>query len=134
MFTSQGKQISATVSQAFELAYRKYQEAKDIQTQFMDLKKKLKDAPPEEKEKVKKELAALEAKSLAEEERLQRAREQIKSEAEERGLQPPATRKAPSKPTIIKESVVEEPVKEPPVSQPIVDSALPNKLVSTSLL
>ena len=138
MLTSQGKQISATVSQAFELAYRKYQEAKDIQKQFMDLKKKLKNAPPEEKEKVKKELAALEAKSLAEEERLQRARDLIRSEAEERGIQPPAARKAPSKPATIKENVVEavieEPKKETPVSQLIVyNNALHNKLISTEL-
>ena len=136
LFASQGKQISATVSQAFELAYRKYQEAKDIQTQFMDLKKKLKNAPPEEKEKVKKEIAALEAKSLAEEERLQRAREQIKSEAAERGLQPPAPRKTPSKPATIKETVVEvaveKPKQEPPVSQLIINSTLPNTLISTT--
>ena len=95
LFT-QGKQISATVSQAFELAFRRFQEAKEEQQQFLELKQKLEKAPPEEKEKIKKEIASLEAKKIAEEERLHRAREQIKSEAESRARSAQATEMAPS--------------------------------------
>ena len=84
LFT-QGKQISATVSQAFELAFRRYQDAKDIRKQYLELKQKLETAPPEEKEKIQKEIASLQAKKIAEEDRLQRARDQIKSEANARG-------------------------------------------------
>ena len=102
------------MSQAFELAYRRYQETKEIQQQFMDLKKKLDKASPEEKAKIKKEIAALEAKSIAEEERLQRAREQIRSEAEERGRVAPPTKKAAApNPPAIKEKVVAAVVQEP---------------------
>lgn len=93
---AQGKQISATVSQAFELAFRRFQEAKEEQQQFLGLKQKLEKAPPEEKEKIKKEIASLEAKKIAEEERLQRAREQIRSEAESRARSAQATERAPS--------------------------------------
>lgn len=94
----QGKQISATVSQAFELAFRKYQDAKEVQKQFLELKQKLENAPPAEKEKIKKEIAALEAKKIAEEERLQRSREMIKREAESRAQSTPATQKPVSNP------------------------------------
>ena len=95
-FFTQGKQISATVSQAFELAFRKFQDAKEIQKQFLELKQKLEKASPEDKEKIKKEMASLEAKKIAEEDRLQRAREQIKSEAEARTkVEGQAPKKAP---------------------------------------
>ena len=82
--STQGKQISATVSQAFELAFRRYQDAKDIRKQYLELKQKLDKAPPEEKERIQKEIASLQAKKIAEEDRLQRARDQIKSEADAR--------------------------------------------------
>ena len=84
------------MSQAFELAFRRFQEAKEEQQQFLELKQKLEKAPPEEKEKIKKEIASLEAKKIAEEERLQRARDQIKSEAESRARSVQATESAPS--------------------------------------
>ena len=98
LFLTQGKQISATVSQAFELAFRRYQDVKDIRKQYLELKQKLEKASPEEKEKIQKEIASLQAKKIAEEDRLQRARDQIKSEADARaktgGQAPP--QKAPA--------------------------------------
>lgn len=72
------------MSQAFELAFRRYQEAKDVQRQFQELKEKLKNASPDDKEKIKIEMDSLQAKKIAEESRLQRARDQIRSEAEAR--------------------------------------------------
>jgi hypothetical protein len=96
----QGKQISATVSQAFELAFRRYQDAQEVRKQYLELKQKLDKAPPEEKEKIQKEIAALQSKKIAEEDRLQRARDLIKNEADARsktggGPQAPM-RKAPA--------------------------------------
>ena len=86
------------MSQAFELAFRRYQDAKDIRKQYLELKQKLEKASPEEKEKIQKEIASLQTKKIAEEDRLQRARDQIKSEADARaksgGQAPP--QKAPA--------------------------------------
>ena len=99
---TQGKQISATVSQAFELAFRRYQDAQEVRKQYLELKQKLEKASPEEKEKIQKEIESLQSKKIAEEDRLQRARDQIKSEADARtksggGDQAPrAPQKAPA--------------------------------------
>ena len=72
------------MSQAFELAFRRYQDAQEVRKQYLELKQKLEKASPEEKEKIQKEIESLQAKKIAEEDRLQRARDQIKSEADAR--------------------------------------------------
>ena len=112
------------MSQAFELAFRKFQDAKESQHQFQVLKQKLEAASPEEKEKIKKEISALEAKKMAEEERLQRARDQIHSEAVARGAAParvapppPSKATAPA-PPVAKQP--EEEKKEVPVRQNVI--------------
>ena len=103
------------MSQAFELAFRRYQDAKDIRKQYLELKQKLENASPEEKEKIQKEIASLQAKKIAEEDRLQRARDQIKSEADARvksgGQAPP--QKAPA----TGQSKAAAPVPKPPQPQ-----------------
>ena len=99
---TQGKQISATVSQAFELAFRRYQDAQEVRKQYLELKQKLEKASPEEKEKIQKEIESLQSKKIAEEDRLQRARDQIKTEADARAKSgggdqaPRAPQKAPA--------------------------------------
>ena len=89
------------MSQAFELAFRRYQDAKDIRKQYLELKDKLEKAQtPEEKEKIQKEITSLQTTTIAEEDRLQRARDQIRSEADARaksgGPAPPPPQKAPA--------------------------------------
>ena len=90
------------MSQAFELAFRRYQDAQEVRKQYLELKQKLEKASPEEKEKIQKEIESLQSKKIAEEDRLQRARDQIKTEADARAKSgggdqaPHALQKAPA--------------------------------------
>ena len=52
----QAKEITATVGQAFELAYKKFLETKQAQEDFKKLVQMLKTATPEEKVEIEKKL------------------------------------------------------------------------------
>ena len=65
----QAKEITATVGQAFELAYKKFLETKKAQEDFKRLKEMLKTASPEEKGDIEKKLIEVNKIRAAEYER-----------------------------------------------------------------
>lgn len=62
---TQAIELTATIGEAFELAYKKFLEAKEAQEEFKKLKERLETASPQEKEEIRKQLEAIEAQKAA---------------------------------------------------------------------
>ena len=62
----QAIELTATIGEAFELAYKKFLEAKQAQEEFQKLKQRLEMASPQEKEEIRKQLEAIETQKAAE--------------------------------------------------------------------
>lgn len=62
---TQAVELTTTIGEAFELAYKKFLEAKQAQEQFIKLKERFATASPEEKEEIRKQLEAIEAQKVA---------------------------------------------------------------------
>lgn len=96
ILTPKAIELTTTIGEAFELAYKKFLEAKKAQEEFKKLKERLETASPQEKEEIKKQVEAIEARKAAElekkrqaaERRAQEEAERIAKEAAERSYTP----------------------------------------------
>lgn len=78
LYKIQAVELTTTIGEAFELAYKKFLEGKQAQEQFMNPKERLERVSPEEEEEIRKQLEANEAQNAVE---LARKKEAAEREA-----------------------------------------------------